>query len=414
MLPFLSPKFFETDHRYYPEFSSQVSSTTGNHGMMLGGERHSPGSGHSTPSRGHTPLLLSLSQLQGNAGLVILNSNPGPTSTTSSLSPYNRQISPPIPDTPSPRPMLNSCEADISSATRGEVGSVSAAVNTLTNIHEFSLDLHNGNYDSGYSGLQHVTDSLLSGSESRKSDDDSIKSEEGGPLLDFKSAFSDLDNKNDMSFLHETLDLTQDDLHRTLIANLPACHEQAKLQHQHQQHQQQLQLHRNHHQPNHHNQQHNHYNGGMEYHEQNHQPHHNSFDVNLDAFDILSDFPELAHYEAGANGLIHPGHPGPMLSQAATNTNAHIGATIKTRTLEYRENLVTITDYSPGWSYNDVSKVLAKLCKKKGSSKTKSLNMIKTIYFIYFRHYNTYFISTYIIHMITRLASIYLLLSRNI
>ena len=75
---------------------------------------------------------------------------------------------------------------------------------------------------------------------------------------------------------------------------------------------------------------------------------------------------------------------------------------------------MTITDYSPGWSYNDVSKVLAKLCKKKGSSKTKSLNMIKTIYFIYFRHYNTYFISTYIIHMITRLASIYLLLSRNI
>ena len=40
---------------------------------------------------------------------------------------------------------------------------------------------------------------------------------------------------------------------------------------------------------------------------------------------------------------------------SATNSNAHIGATIKTRTLEYRENLVTITDYSPGWSYPDVS-----------------------------------------------------------
>ena len=364
-----------------------------------GGERHSPGSGHSTPSRGHTPLLLSLSQLQGSAGLVILNSNSGPTSTPSSLSPYNRQISPPVPDTPSPRPILSSCEADISSATRGEVGSVSAAVNTLTNIHEFSLDLNNGNYDSsGYGGLQHVTDSLLSGSESRKSDEDSIKSEDGGPLLDFKSAFSDLENKNDMSFLHETLDLTQDDLHRTLIANLPACHEQAKLQHhqqqlnhhqqqqqqqqqqhQHQQHQQQQQqLHRNHPQNP---QQHNHYAAanGMEYHDQNHQSHPGSFDVNLDAFDILSDFPELAHYEAGSNGLIHPGHPGPMLSQAATNTNSHIGATIKTRTLEYRENLVTITDYSPAWSYNDVSNAdVHKHCKKEGSSNTKSLNTIKT------------------------------------
>ena len=35
--------------------------------------------------------------------------------------------------------------------------------------------------------------------------------------------------------------------------------------------------------------------------------------------------------------------------------SSHIGATIKTRTLEYRENLVTITDYSPGWAYSDVS-----------------------------------------------------------
>ncbi|XP_023344878.1 calmodulin-binding transcription activator 2 isoform X5 [Eurytemora carolleeae] len=335
-------QFFETDHRYYPESSnySQVSSTTGNHGMMLGGERHSPGSGHSTPSRGHTPLVLSLSQLQGSAGLVILNSNSGPTSTTSSMSPYNRQISPPITNTPSPRPLISSCEADISSATRGEVGSVSAAVNTLTNIHEFSLDLNNGNFDTGYSGLQPVTDSLLSGSESRKSDEESIKSEsDHGPLLDFKSAFSDLENKNDMSFIHETLDLTHDDLHRTLSANLPSCSEQARqIHHQHQQ----ALRHHQHHQLN-----------SMEYQDPNQQAHHNSFDVNLDAFDILSDFPELAHYEGGSNGLINSGHPGPMLSQAATNVNSHIGATIKTRTLEYRENLVTITDYSPSWSYTD-------------------------------------------------------------
>lgn len=37
--------------------------------------------------------------------------------------------------------------------------------------------------------------------------------------------------------------------------------------------------------------------------------------------------------------------------------SSHIGATIKTRTLEYRENLVTITDYSPGWAYSDVSTI---------------------------------------------------------
>merc|ERR1719507_615174 len=84
-------------------------------------------------------------------------------------------------------------------------------------------------------------------------------------------------------------------------------------------------------------------------------PHPHGFDVNLDAFDMLSEFPELNHYEGGHVGLLNSGHPGPMLSQAATNPSSHIGTTIKTRTLEYRENLVTITDYSPGWSYTDAA-----------------------------------------------------------
>ena len=219
-----------------------------------------------------------------------------------------------------------------------------------------------------------MTDSLLSGSESRKSDDESVKSESdnhAGPLLDFKSAFSDLETKNDMSFLHETLDLSNDDVHRALSGNLPSsCSEQAKTSSG-----------SNHHQP-HHSQpqqsQRSHHLHSMDYvsvessHSQSHSA---SFDVNLDAFDILSDFPELSSaagqapasgYGGGGggeghgsqhsnNGLINNGHPGPMLSQAATNSNSHIGTTIKTRTLEYRENLVTITDYSPGWAYTDVS-----------------------------------------------------------
>ena len=275
------------------------------------------------------------------------------------MSPYNRQITPPVSDTPSPRPLISSCEptADIVSASRGEVGSVSAAVNTLTNIHEFSLDLHNGNYETGYSGLQPVTDSLLSGPEtsSKKSDDDSNKSDsDGGPLLDFKSAFSDLDNKNDMSFLHETLDMTHDDIHRTLSANLPSCN-QEKVQAASPVNQMQ-----NGHAGNNH-----HGSSGhqMEYQDhtqqqQQHHPHHNSFDVNLDAFDILSDFPELSHYESGGsnNGLMHNGNQSPMLSQSSHNNHTHIGGSIKARTLEYRENLVAISDYSPGWAYTNVSK----------------------------------------------------------
>lgn len=217
------------------------------------------------------------------------------------------------------------------------MGSVSAAVNTLNNIHEFALDLHNGNYgDSGYGGLQPVTDTLLSGSESRKSDEESVKSDSdhvGGPLLDFKSAFTDLENKNDMSFLHETLDLSNDEIHRALggsseQSKASASHHPPTQPHQSQQQQQQR-----------------HHLHSMDYvsieSSQSHAA--ASFDVNLDSFDILSDFPELSQYEGGHGGpghvaagsshssphtnnaLINNGHPGPMLSQAATNSNSHIG-----------------------------------------------------------------------------------------
>ena len=208
-----------------------MSSTTGNNGMMLTGGSHSPNS-----SQGQTPLVLSLSQ--GGGGLLILNSGgAGGVTTTSNNQPLSvRQLAvcSPAPTPPSPGggprnkvSPAGACDRETTSTTpnasNGECGSVTAAVNTLNNMGDFTLEMNNGNYDSGYSGLQPITDSLLSGSESRKSEE-SVKSEDHtGPLLDFKTAFSDLDTKNDMSFFHETLDLSQDDIHRTLSANLPAC-----------------------------------------------------------------------------------------------------------------------------------------------------------------------------------------------
>ena len=342
---------------------------------MIGSEAaHSASGGRGPVSGGHTPLVLSLTQLQGSGGLVILNSASSTTHAQNNARGVARSSPAPAPSTPSPRPVASSCSEQSQAESRGEVGSVSAAVNTLNNIHEFALDLHNGNYDSaGYGGLQPVTDSLLSGSESRKSDtEESVKSEGGqaGPLLDFKSAFSDLEAKTDMSFLHESLDLSNDEIHRALggpSPALPACSQQSKsgsaqTSHAPPPQAQARHLH------------------AMDYVsiESAHSQSHSSFDVNLDAFDILSDFPELSQYEAGPgqsnNGLINNGHPGPMLSQAATNSNSHIGATIKTRTLEYRENLVTITDYSPGWAYTDVSKSETSFLVTKV---VVSLNMIK-------------------------------------
>ena len=65
-------------------------------------------------------------------------------------------------------------------------------------MSDFSLDVSNGNYDN-YVG---ITDSLLS-AEANKDPKESSNAGaaghraqgSGGPLLDFKSAFSDLDSK---------------------------------------------------------------------------------------------------------------------------------------------------------------------------------------------------------------------------
>ena len=81
---------------------------------------------------------------------------------------------------------------------------VSSAVRSLTNLSDFSLDVSNGNYDN-YGG---ITDSLLSAEAGKDPKDANSSHSQGpggqsggtgaqqrGPLLDFKSAFSDLDSK---------------------------------------------------------------------------------------------------------------------------------------------------------------------------------------------------------------------------
>jgi hypothetical protein len=275
--------------------------------------------------------------------------------------PYIRLSSPPL---KSPSPGLEDVSSIVAAATRGDLGSVSAAVNTLNNIQDFGLHhLQGSEFDSSpYPGVQPVTDSLLSGSESQKSEDSSIKSETdncSGRLLDFKSAFSDLDSKPDMSFL----DLSQDDLHRTLSANIPLNSDQqvkasggggsSNSNSYYRQTQQRLNI--------------NHMagpdttfgNSGVDNPLFYHNP---PFDLNLDSFDILSDFPDTTPHPYEASLVESTGQHGGGGQINNNNNNGggnggggHLGATIKTRTLEYRENLVTITDYSPNWPYTDVS-----------------------------------------------------------
>ena len=87
----------------------------------------------------------------------------------------------------------------------GATSPVTSAVRSLNNLSDFSLDVSNGNYDN-YGG---ITDSLLSAEANKEPKEASggtasagppvghhrAHQSSGGPLLDFKSAFSDLDSK---------------------------------------------------------------------------------------------------------------------------------------------------------------------------------------------------------------------------
>ena len=113
---------------------------------------------------------------------------------------------------------------------------VSSAVRSLNSLSDFTLDVSNGNYadtngsipSSGGGAGGGPVDSLLSGA-SKSDHSGSSGSGSGGPLMDFKSAFSDMQQQqqpadhggpgsksNDLGFLH--LDMSQEDIQRTLQA----------------------------------------------------------------------------------------------------------------------------------------------------------------------------------------------------
>lgn len=161
--------------------------------------------------------MLSLSQIQSGGGLLIVNPHgadhhqqtqqpPHPGQQMNGLTPL-----PPSSVTPDVNGHLlhgaASSRSDTSSnspldtnamTSVGATSPVGSAVRSLTNLSDFSLDVSNGNYDN-YGG---ITDSLLSAEASKEAKDGSSPSHRSaphqqpqGPLLDFKSAFSDLDSK---------------------------------------------------------------------------------------------------------------------------------------------------------------------------------------------------------------------------
>lgn len=72
------------------------------------------------------------------------------------------------------------------------------------------------------------------------------------------------------------------------------------------------------------------------------------FELDFDKFDMLSEFPDLDHYNSTGNSvstaMIHHGASGPLLSSAAMAPKQ-----------QQQHNRHNITDYSPDWAWSEVS-----------------------------------------------------------
>ena len=101
-----------------------------------------------------------------------------------------------------------------------------------------------------------------------------------------------------------------------------------------------------------------------------HMPPHPPFELDFDKFDMLSEFPDLDHYNNSASAMIHHGASGPLLSSAMANSQQpHQTASNQQPAVHgqggpqagqnnsakhsHRHN---ITDYSPDWAWSDVSR----------------------------------------------------------
>merc|ERR1712129_178959 len=190
---------------------------------------------------------------------------------------------------------------------------------------------------------------------------------------------SDLDTKpSDLSFLQDSLDLSHDEIHRSLQANMAANRSNGHA----------VDL------------------NPMEFIEQNggsgsgtggaaasanaaaaasavgggaaanngtnhHMPPHPPFELDFDKFDMLSEFPDLTdHYNNSALAMIHHGASGPLLSSAMANTqqphqtasnqqpavHGQGGAQAGQNNSAKHSHRHNITDYSPDWAWSDVSR----------------------------------------------------------
>ncbi|KAK4875873.1 hypothetical protein RN001_012295 [Aquatica leii] len=390
--------------------NNQVSSTTGSGGMFLNNHtgrvysrdirnHHGQSSGQNSSASANTPpLVLSLSQIQGGGGLLILNSN----STTSTNSTTHQSFVAPV-----------SVANFVSSTTASRVQSKSerSSKNGPTVLKQEVMDTNQCSYSQNLNRTngrmlntkepkmelsaesmrqtmlsnmsfnhqnknvhhhhQQQNEMLMVSAPSTPSKRMDTSNEE---MTDFKhqnfcgdtvvllntDSSGSLVSKNvgssivTGSFFNETLDLSQEDIQKTLSANMPLCSSE-------------LEAHQNHNtettnrnriinnKRDHQSQQQSH---GISP-DMNPMDFINSCDVvvspthvvdddvfvNLDAFDMLGEFPDLEGLDSGHTGLLDV-NPSENENSGKTHVNM-----MQTQTSMQMDGTAKITDYSPEWAY---------------------------------------------------------------
>lgn len=370
------------------------------------------GGGNNTGNNGGgnsagTPLVLSLSQIQGGGGLLILNSassgnngsNSGPLAPVSVASfVCNQQANTNVVGRGTTT-SNNLKGMDKTLVLKQEAMETSCCHESLS-LDNLKMDVTNGNvsFESsssmspsgpgsvGGSNMGNYSEPMLSNKSSSASTPKPMDTSSSGSssvgvggtgvLSDVNSQQSYHDNNTKsenhhdnhvVGFFNETLDLSQEDIQKTLSANMPSCSTE-------------------------------HLTGKttagevvvggggvlitdsvvelnpMDFIDSDVSPHcDDDVFVNLDAFDMLGDFPELEVLDSGA--MVHHHHhhhsqilahhqamasmgPSPAQNSEPSPQDPTDKSSQSSPRMDYREGTANITDYSPEWAYPEVRVII--------------------------------------------------------
>lgn len=383
--------------------SNQVSSTTGT-GSLLLQNNHAPRV-YSRDSRNHhgqsssrhcsssnsantPPLVLSLSQIQGGGGLLILNSNSANTTTNTSS---HQQLVSPVSvasfvcntnNTNRKNEMQpKGCHMVLKQEAMdtNQSGCIQSPLHNSNNaVHQRSskmdisnesirqsvydtLNCNNQDRRNSISHSSHHSEVIMSSAPSTPSKRMETNHEE--EYKQQQNACADnvvvlgADKRENSSllsnnFFNETLDLSQEDIQRTLSANMPLCSTDIN---RHQRHESTTENRRREtpNKPNERQQ------NNTITHEINPMDFINNCDVvvspthvvdddvfvNLDAFDMLGEFPDLEVLDSGHHGLLDVNPSDDLRHEKSSSTTDHNHGNL------HPEGTAKITDYSPEWAY---------------------------------------------------------------